>query len=60
VRGQDLTRNRITDAEYARAVEAGEREALEQFRAGAVRYLADRDAIEILSMGVVASSCHCV
>jgi len=45
-----VTRNHITDAEYARAVEAGEREAREQFRASSVRYLADCDAIEILTM----------
>ncbi len=45
-----MTRNRITDAEYARAVEAGERDAREQFRASSVRYLADCDAIEILTM----------
>ena len=45
-----MTRNRITDAEYARAVEASEREAREQFRAGSARYLADCDAIEILTM----------
>jgi hypothetical protein len=45
-----VTRNRITDAEYAGAVEAGERETREQFRASSVRYLADCDAIEILTM----------
>ena len=49
-RRQHVTRNRISDAEYARAVEAGEREAREQFRASSVRYLADCDAIEILTM----------
>jgi hypothetical protein len=45
-----VTRNRTTDAEYAQAVAAGEREAREQFRASSVRYLADCDAVEILTM----------
>jgi hypothetical protein len=45
-----VTRNRINDAEYARAVAAGEREAREQFRASSVRYLPDCDAVEILTM----------
>jgi len=45
-----VTRNSITDAGYARAVEVGEREAREQFRASSVRYLVDCDAIEILTM----------
>jgi hypothetical protein len=45
-----VTRNRITDADYARAVEAGERDAQNEFRARAVRYLTDCDAIEVLTM----------
>jgi hypothetical protein len=50
VTGQNVTRHCITDAEYSQAVAAGEREAQEQFRASSVRYLADCDAVEILTM----------
>ena len=46
----DPTAQSHTDAEYARAVEAFEREARKQFRAGTVRDLAYWDAIEILTM----------
>ena len=48
--GQNVTRHRIIDAEYAQAVAAGEREVQEQFRASSVRYLTDCDAVEILTM----------
>jgi hypothetical protein len=45
-----MTAHRITDAEYAAAIAAGHVEAETEFRARAVRYVADRDAIEIVTM----------
>jgi hypothetical protein len=40
---------RITDAEFAAALAAGRAEAETEIRAQAVRYVADRDAIEIVT-----------
>jgi len=45
-----VTRSRITDADFALAVAAGERAAREEFRARSVRYLPDCDAVEILTL----------
>ena len=44
-----MTQNQITDAEYAAAFAAGEAEAETEVRAQAVRYVPDRDAIEIMT-----------
>ncbi len=44
-----MTQHRITDAEYATAIAAGQAEAATEFRAQAVRYVPDRDAIEIVT-----------
>ena len=44
-----MTRHQITDAEYAAALAAGHTEAETEIRAQAVRYVADRDAIEIVT-----------
>ncbi len=44
-----MTQNQITDAEYAAALAAGEAEAETEVRAQAVRYVPDRDAIEIVT-----------
>jgi hypothetical protein len=44
-----MTQHQITDAEYAAALAAGQAEAEAEVRAQAVRYVADRDAIEIVT-----------
>ena len=40
----------ITDAEYATALEEGRRAAETEFRAQAVSYLPERDAIEVITV----------
>jgi hypothetical protein len=45
-----VTRHNITDTDYATALEAGRRAAESEFRAQAVRYLPDRDAIEVITV----------
>jgi hypothetical protein len=44
-----MTSNRITDTEFAAALHAGRADAETEIRARAVRYMADRDAIEIVT-----------
>ena len=44
-----MTQHQITDAEYAVALVAGRAEAEAEIRAQAVRYVPDRDAIEIVT-----------
>jgi hypothetical protein len=44
-----MSQHRITDAEYAAALAAGRAEAETDIRAQAVRYVPDRDAIEIVT-----------
>ena len=44
-----MIRHQITDAEYAAALAAGRAEAETEVRAQAVRYVPDRDAIEIVT-----------
>lgn len=44
-----MTDHKITDAEFAAALEAGRADAATEIRAQAVRYVADRDAIEIVT-----------
>ena len=44
-----MTKQRVTDAEFAAALVAGRIEAETEIRARAVRYVADRDAIEIVT-----------
>jgi hypothetical protein len=44
-----MTQHQITDAEYAAALAAGQSEAEAEVRAQAVRYVPDRDAIEIVT-----------
>lgn len=44
-----MTNHRITDAEFAAALAAGRADAETEIRAQAVRYVADRDAIEIVT-----------
>jgi len=44
-----MTQHKITDAEYAAALAAGQTEAETEVRAQAVRYVSDRDAIEIVT-----------
>ena len=44
-----MSAHRITDAEYAAALAAGRTEAESEIRAQAVRYVPDRDAIEIVT-----------
>jgi hypothetical protein len=44
-----MIRHQITDAEYAAALAAGQAEAETEVRAQAVRYVPDRDAIEIVT-----------
>jgi len=44
-----MTRREITDAEYAAALAAGRAEMETEVRAQAVRYVPDRDAIEIVT-----------
>jgi hypothetical protein len=44
-----MSQHQITDAEYAAALAAGRTEAETEIRAQSVRYMADRDAIEIVT-----------
>lgn len=44
-----MTSDRITDAEFAAALAAGRVETETEIRAQAVRYVADRDSIEIVT-----------
>lgn len=44
-----MTNHRITDAEFAAALAAGRADAEAEIRAQTVRYVADRDAIEIVT-----------
>jgi hypothetical protein len=44
-----MTEHTITDVEYATALEAGQRAAENEFRARAVSYLPDLDAIEVIT-----------
>jgi hypothetical protein len=44
-----MSQHRITDAEYAAALAAGGAKAETEIRAQAVRYVPDRDAIEIVT-----------
>ena len=44
-----MTKHRVTDAEFATALAAGRTEGETEIRAQAVRYVADRDAIEIVT-----------
>ena len=44
-----MTRNQVADANFAAALAAGRDEAETEIRARAVRYVADRDAIEIVT-----------
>ena len=46
-----MTTHEISDQDIARAVEAGRQEAETEFRARSVRYLADRDTVEIVTTG---------
>ena len=46
-----MTQHEITDTEYAAALVAGQEAAEEEVRAQAVRYVPDRDAIEIVTVG---------
>jgi hypothetical protein len=46
-----MTQHQITDAEYAAALAAGRVEAEAEIRAQAVRYVPERDAIEIVTNG---------
>jgi hypothetical protein len=45
-----MTEHNITDTEYAETLEAGRRAAESEFRALAVCYLPDRDAIEVITV----------
>ena len=45
-----MTEHSITDREYATAMEAGRQESDREFRAHSVRYLPDRDAIEVITI----------
>lgn len=44
-----MTKHHVTDAEFATALAAGRTEAETEVRAQAVRYVADRDAIEVVT-----------
>jgi len=44
-----MTQHQIADAEYAAALDAGRMEAESEIRAQAVRYVPDRDVIEIIT-----------
>ena len=46
-----MTQHKFTDSEYAAALAAGEAEAKTEIRAKAVRYVPERDAIEIVTTG---------
>lgn len=45
-----MTQHQITDAEYAAALAAGRAEAEAEIRAQAVRYVPERDAVEIVTV----------
>jgi len=45
-----VTKHTITDTDYATALEAGRLAAESEFRAQAVCYLPDRDAIEVITV----------
>jgi hypothetical protein len=45
-----MTQHQITDAEYAAALAAGRVEAEAEIRAQAVRYVPERDAVEIVTI----------
>ena len=44
-----MTKHHVTDAEFAAALAAGQVEVETEIRAQAVRYVADRDAIEVVT-----------
>ena len=44
-----MGKHRITNAEHAQALEAGQADAEAEFRAQAVRYMPEWDAIEIVT-----------
>jgi hypothetical protein len=44
-----MSQTQITDADYAAALAAGQAEAVTEIRAQSVRYVPDRDAIEIVT-----------
>lgn len=44
-----MIHHKITDQEYAAALKAGRKEAETEFRASSVRYVPERDAIEIIT-----------
>lgn len=44
-----MTQHKITDTEYVRAIQSGRGGAESEFRAQSVRYVADRDALEIVT-----------
>jgi hypothetical protein len=44
-----MTRHRVPDDAYAAALDAGKTEASSEIRAKLVRYVADRDAVEIVT-----------
>jgi hypothetical protein len=44
-----MINHNITDTDYVRAIESGREEAETEFRAQSVRYVADRDALEIVT-----------
>jgi len=44
-----MKRHQITDAEYAAAIATGRAQADSEIRAQAVRYIPDRDAVEIIT-----------
>lgn len=46
-----MTQHEITDTEYSAALVAGQAAAEEEVRAQAIRYVPDRDAIEIVTAG---------
>lgn len=46
-----MSEHQITDVEYAAAIAAGRAEAETEIRAQAVRYVPERDAIEIVTTG---------
>lgn len=46
-----MTRHNVTDMELATALEAGRQAAESEFRAQAVCFLPDRDAIEVITIG---------
>jgi hypothetical protein len=44
-----MTKHRVTDGEFAAALAAGQAEAETELRAQSVRYVADRDSIEVVT-----------